>query len=313
MATLLQAGRNLDEATCPPARFIACGLSPSAGVCPGTATTCCWVVAEDGTTVNTNWGVAETSVDAGLVEPQNLGIPDGAAIMSAEFDVATRAMVGLKCNYRMVDRCVGGTLNDDVPVLTLVSRDPSRYRVPEDVAIHIVRETTANPDEYVCECSNKDTLVFPERYRCCYWGSGVGAAAQTRTWTCSAPPATTNPDADDCHRIMRPITQCGDAGGCYCRFEYVSLASAATREPWDCGKCCPALTGIFGRDLVEKHNNTRANCLDAMLAFRLPGDNACEDRELFRIQLPAQSSSARAMTTVAVTVIITCLPLWWNH
>lgn len=303
---------NLEEATCPPARFISCGLPPSGVVCPGMAGMCCWVVTEDGATVNANWGVEAVSADA-LLGPQYLGIPEGAPIMSAEFDTHTRVMVNLRCTYYAVDKCAGGAVTDGVEMFSLVSFDPSRYRVTEDVAVHTIRETTANPDEYVCQCSNKDALIFPERYRCCYWDSGAGEVAHTRMTTCRAPIATPDPAASDCNRIVRPVSQCGDAGGCYCRFEYVPLASAATREPWDCGKCCPALTGIFGRDLVEKHNNTRANCLDSALAFRLPGDNACEDRGLFRSLLPAQSSGARVVATVAAGVIAFFVPALWDY
>ena len=163
VAGLAQANShaNTDEATCPPARFIACGQSPSAGVCPGTAIMCCWVVGEDGVTVNTNWAVDETSASLFPVQPQNFGLPGGAAVMSAEFDVETRGIVGLRCNYRMIDKCVGGSLTSNSPVLTLVSRDPSRYRVTQTVAVHTIRETVANPDEFVCDCSSKGYASIP--------------------------------------------------------------------------------------------------------------------------------------------------------
>jgi len=299
----LTSAAETDEATCPPARFIACGDEPAAKTCLSyvvSATTgarrCCWVVDENG--VPSDAWVTDFVADAGgdvAFEPHEFGVQDAGPIMTAEFDLRTRVMSALLCYYYVTDKCAPGAL-DGMRALTLRAADPTRFRVTEAVERHTVRETTANPAENVCACDHLDALPLPERYRCCYWDSRMPSdqpePAPVRWTDCYAPRASAE-SAADCRRITRPVAQCGDAGACFCRFEYNTLAPAATRDPWACGLCCPRLTDDFGRDQIAKNNNTRGQCLSDVYPFSPPDDGTCGHERLARTAAPVASGASR--------------------
>ncbi len=294
------AARDTDEATCPPARFIACGNEPAPNTCLSyvVAATgerqCCWVVDADGAAMHDAWvTVFVLDDDDGLqFGPLEFGAQDDGAVMEAEFELASRVMTALWCHYYVTDRCAPGD-GDVGRVLTVRATDPTRFRVTEAVARHTARETTANPAEHVCACEHRDALPLPERYRCCYWGSDFPPdepePTLLRTTTCYAPRAGPS-DATDCRRITRPVAACGDVGSCFCRFEYSDLAPGATRDPWACGQCCPRLTDDFGRDQLAKNNNTRTQCLSDIFPFTPAPDGACT-HELLGPREPAETTS----------------------
>lgn len=301
----LAGAADTDEATCPPARFIACGDEPAPRTCLNYvvsdatgARQCCWVVDAAGAPAD-GWVTEYVREDtAGEVSfgPQEFGAQDDAPVMEAEFDLRTRVMAGLRCHYYVTDKCVPGAL-DGGRALTLRAADPTRFRVTEAVARHTARETTANPAEHVCECDRRDALPLPERYRCCYWDSARPEPQQApepvRGTACYAPRASVE-RGTDCRRIARPVAQCGDAAACFCRFEYNALASAATRDPWACGLCCPRLTGDFGRDQLARNNNTRTQCLSDVFPLALPDDGSCGHEHLERRHDPPPATSAGA-------------------
>lgn len=305
LVAVVQA-RDSSEATCPPARFIECGPEPAPKTCLSYvvsqvtgARQCCWVVDGDGAPMPDVWKTAFVSnaLSVLLFTSQQFGALDGAPVMEAEFELGTRVMTRLSCHYYFTDKCAPGAGTEGVAV-TLQPADPTRFRVTDAVARHTARETEPDPGEYVCQCDHKDVLPLPERYRCCYWDSGipVDAAGSTalRTTSCTVPRARADPDTSDCRRIVRPVAACGDAGACYCRFEYNTLAPGITRDPWGCGQCCPVLTNDFGRDQLAKNNNTRHQCLTDVYPFTPATDGACgEERLGRRLPEPATSGAAR--------------------
>lgn len=314
--------RNTDEATCPPARFISCGPEPQSGTCLAFTVNdetlqreCCWVTNTSDSLQTAAWATTyfAPAGDALVGLPTQFGIGEDQPIMEAEFNLLTRVASKLVCLYYVTQNC--GTLGLDAPlhVLTLRATDPSRFLVSEAVSRFTARETTANPDEFVCDCDRKDALPLPERYRCCYWDSGVPddqpTPAVMRTTACRAPRAVARGE-QDCRRTLRPISQCGDSGACYCRFEY-NTAAGATRDPWGCGQCCPALTPSFGHDQMDKLNNTRSSCLSTIFPFTPANDGVCEDKllelrtQIFssasRLDIPGLSAAA---TQIAMAVLL---------
>jgi len=278
-----------NEAICPPARFISCGSPPPHACAVGMAT-CCWV--SNGTGVNTAWGSTYMDESVGEVSSANFGVPDGAPVAELTFNIFTYELTGLKCHYYSTSVC-GGGIGSSLTA-TLESRDPARYQIPPVMAHVALLETTPNNEKYACNCSNKDALPLPERYRCCYW-QGRPDGDTTRALTCSIPRADPVFVAGrDCVRTTRPVANCGDSGGCYCRFAYNALSSSITREDWDCGRCCPDLTGDFGRDLTQRHNNTMVNCLSTAFPLALPDAPGCEVARLdVREVLPLASGTGR--------------------
>src|SRR3569832_1153359 len=113
--------------------------------------------------------------------------------MNATFSLVTRVMTQLECYYYITDQC--GALGSDGPVhaLPVAATNPARFLVTEAVERYTQRETTASPDEFVCDCERKDRLTMPERYRCCYWTSGEPGPTkqkttkQQHTTSCRAP------------------------------------------------------------------------------------------------------------------------------
>jgi hypothetical protein len=115
-----------------------------------------------------------------------------------------------------------------------------------------------------------------------------------RALTCRIPradPAAASSAA--CTRPIRPAAKCGDAGGCYCRFAY-SLSATITREDWDCGRCCAALTNDFGLDLIDRANNTRTNCESDTFPFKLPTEQGCGN-VLLKLEALLDASPAAAV------------------
>ena len=280
-----------NEAICPPARFIQCG-PPAAGICMSDGGNCCWV--EDSNGHNNAWHALPTPIGIGLLSSDNFGASAGVPVLETTFNVITRELTALRCNYYATKVCGGE--GEDMPVLTLASRYPARYQLPPVMATLAIQETTPTAMEYFCDCSQKDGLPLPERYRCCYW-KGVAESDILRGFECRIPRADPvfEPGAD-CTRTTRAVAKCGDAAGCYCRFEYSELASSLTREEWDCGRCCPALTGDFGRDLTQRHNNTNTNCLTTAFPLAVSTTNGCEGIEKSVITPDTPSSGACKMT-----------------
>lgn len=306
--------RDPDEASCPPARFIACGDEPSPNVClngivgPTGTTQCCWIVDADGELLQHLWTtefVADPGSGIGML-PLQFGMSDDNPVMSAEFNTLTRVASMLKCYYYVTSGCGQRGTAGPIHVLTLTATEPTRFAVSPAVARHTERETSGDPSEFVCECEHKDALPLPERYRCCYWESDIpedaASSSFTRLTECFAPRARADPELDDCRRIVRPVSSCGDAGACYCRFEYSQSVSGATRDPWGCGQCCPALTNDFGRDLISHNNDTRAACLLNTYPFTQYSDGSCGDERLSR--RAAQLTSAATRVTAGLLTIL---------
>ncbi len=311
-------GRDTNEATCPPARFISCGPEPNPGVCVAYVVNddslerqCCWVTNTSGGYQQAAWATTyfQPAGDALVGLPTQFGIGEDQPIMEAEFNLLTSVVTNLACMYYVTQNC--GTLGIDGPVhvLTLRATDPSRFIVSDAVTRFTARETTANPDEFVCDCNRKDGLPLPERYRCCYWDSGVPddqpTPAVMRTTSCRAPRAVARGE-QDCRRTLRPISQCGDAGACYCRFGY-NVAAGATRDPWGCGQCCPPLTHSFGHDQMDKLNNTRSSCLSPIFPFTPANDDVCQSKLL---ELRTQILSDAAALTVQILAVVLVVTFW---
>jgi len=303
-ALVCASARDTNEATCPPARFLACGVEPVDGACRSAVTNddgdrmCCWVVDSNGTATPHTWVTSYFNSPPGFVGwlPAQFGVADVEPIMNATFSLVTRVMTQLECYYYITDQC--GALGSDGPVhaLTVAATNPARFLVSEAVERYTQRETTANPDEFVCDCERKDGLPLPERYRCCYWTSGEpgptdqDASGLLRTTSCRAPSARVSA-LTDCKRTVRPVSNCGDAGACYCRFEYAQASAGVMRDPWACGQCCPRLTGDFGHDEVARNNNTRPACLTDIFPFQPAPDGDCTTK-LLPVRVIAQQPSA---------------------
>lgn len=308
--------RDTNEATCPPARFISCGPEPHPNLCLSAVVNpvtdereCCWLTNTSGGYQQAAWTTTYFSNVAGVSlvgMPTQFGIAEDRPIMNATFNDLTRVATELECFYYVTENC--GSLGDAPPVhvLTLRATDPSRFKVSVAVSQFTIRETTANPDEFVCDCDRKDALPLPERYRCCYWDSGVPTSQPNppvmRTTSCRAPRAVPRGEPD-CTRTLRGVTACGDSGACYCRYEY-NAAAGVTRDPWGCGQCCLALTDNFGRDLTAKRNNTRTSCLDSIFPFTPSDGDECQSSLLpLREQIFSAATALRAFVALVVIAL----------
>ena len=211
----------------------------------------------------------------------------------------TRTPSEIHCNYVQQPDCVSAASGQVMPrtLFSLSSTVPFRYQVPEAFNDHVIATVGISGNKNPCS-GDLRKLSLAERYRCCLWEGGLPAGftnpkrTTLRTLACSAPGSI--PEEDNvCSSVLGMVGDGGDTGGCYCRLQYGPHTPVGNREPWDCGGCCPQLTGSYTRDFTSERNLTRLDCL-ADVFNDSPQRNYCVDRERFASPSPSPAPTSSA-------------------